>query len=151
MHRHPDVFLSICCTERRLSALAAVAHPHRPAHANSESPNAHTRSLHAHYKHTRTEKHRLLPCKHMHILFVYRPARAGCRHTSCAHACNLRHALFCAVPNARPTLCIFHVRLVLRSVPLHTKAHSLFLPPSLAPLSFSRSPSSASLSEHLKW
>lgn len=36
-----------------------------------------------------------------------------------------------------PTLCIFHVHLVLQSVPLHMKAHSLslslslFLPPSL--------------------
>lgn len=48
-----------------------------------------------------------------------------------------------------PTLCIFHVHLVLQSVPLHMKAHSLslslslFLPPSLPfySLALPRSPS----------
>ena len=104
MHRHPDVLLSICCTERRLSTLAAVAHPHRPAHANSESPHEHTHARTLPTCSLQAQRNSLLPCKHIpRHPFVYRPAHAGCRVTSCTHACNSTHALlFCAVPDARP-------------------------------------------------
>lgn len=64
MHRHPDVFLSICCTQRRLSTLAADAHTHRPAHANSEL-RTHTAYMLTTHTHSNTLIQRNSGCKQM--------------------------------------------------------------------------------------
>ena len=131
-----------------------LSHTHTDLHMQIQNHlmSTHTlaRCLHAHYKHRETVCYPastypgILSCTDLHMQDV------ESRH---AHMHVIQHTRYSSVPFPMPgqPLCIFHVRLVLRSVPLHTKAHSLFLPPSLAPLLFSRPPSAASLSEHLKW